>query len=799
MHARFFIFAVVLVVSLSLPLEGAYRLIFEWQGDAHTIEGIDESKPYYIKDGKQRFIHAAGRIRVKSGPDASPLDFFYPIDYGIEKLAPIREAAGRPSRYSVSFRLRGFRGAQVRYFDPKRLLTLWPREKIEEGILALFWTSSGNLEFLDMTQMVAMGKPESINHTLSSTFRREFPTGYPAVGLFVGGVSIPPRHAVQDPRDLSSVVAAYGGTIERTVERAESDRLLTFRDPEGNSLLHYAAVNGHHEALKNLLKSGLEPDLRNAEGATPLILAAERGRTACVDVLLSSGAKIRTLDKYEGNALHYAIRFGHEDVTSLLLEAGFSANRLGFEGHHPITLAINHDRGRILEKLVSAKGRWNRDRQAKNRVLISKSEVGEKRLVRYLISRGARANRLELGTTALIAATRYADEEMLEMLLEAGADVNQTNEKGISPLLRASQWGNEVAVEWLLEHGADVNQTAANGDSALSTASLYHNAGVVRLLLAHGADPNLADWLGYTSLELAILHGDRSVVQDLIEAGAECDLTEKKALLLMKYAFRNNIPEFVEIALNDCLTRDFRFYNRFSPEWVAAYYGHEEILRIFDQGKSGRVEKEIAGPALTPASELTERPRLLSGMPVGYPQQLASRYGDQIVRVRFIIAEDGRALFPQIVSGDVPVLNRLAMDTVGSWKFEPLRVRGKPVLTQFVAPIEFKNRDSEKTVFELSELDRAPKRISAVRPEYPPKLKQRGVQGRVILRIVIDKKGNVIAAHGRGSTHPAFLKPSIDAVLKWKFEPGYKDGSPVMTRRIQPIAFRLHREGFSYE
>ena len=791
MRVRFHILTVLLVVSLSFPLEGAYRLVFEWQGNAHTIEGVDESKPYYVEDGKRRFLHAAGRIRVKPGPDASPLDFFYPIDYGITKLAPIREAAGRPSRYSVSFRLRGFRGAQVRYFDPKRLLTLWPREKIEEGILALFWTSSGNLEFLDMTQIVAMGKPESINHTLGSVFQGEFPSGYPAVGLFVGGVSIPPRQAVQDPRDLSSVVAACRGTIERTVERAGSKRLLTFRDPEGNSLLHYAAVNGHHETVKNLLKSGLEPDLRNAEEATPLILAAERGRTACVDVLLSSGARIGTLDKYEGNALHYAIRFGHEEVTSLLLEAGFSANRLGFEGHHPITLAINHDRGRILEKLVSAKGMWSRDRETKNRVLISKSAIGEKRLVRYLISRGARANRLELGTTALIAAMRYADEEMLEMLLEAGADVNQTNEKGISPLLRASLWGNEVAVEWLLEHGADANHTSANGDSALSTASLYHNAGIARLLLAHGADPNLADGEGFTSLELATLHGDRSVVQDLIKAGAECDLTEEKALRLMNYAFRNNIPEFVEIALSDCLTRDFRFYDRFSPEWVADYYGHDEILRIFDHGESGSVEEEIAGPTLTPSSELAERPRLLKGEGARYPQDLASRYGDQIVHIRFMIAEDGRALFPKIVSGDVPVLNRLAMDAVGSWKFEPLRVRGKPVLTQVLAPIEFVSRSPEETVFELSELDRAPKLISAVRPEYPPKLKQRGVQGRVRLLIVIDKKGNVIEARGRGSTHPAFLKPSIVAVLKWKFEPGYKDGSPVKVTRIQPISFRL--------
>ena len=114
MHVRFPIFAVLLVGSLSLTLEGAYRLVFESKGEEHTVEGVEKSKPYYVEDGERRFLHAAGRVRVKPGPDASPLDFFYPIDYGIEKGAPMRGVAERRSQYRVSFELRGFRGEQVR-------------------------------------------------------------------------------------------------------------------------------------------------------------------------------------------------------------------------------------------------------------------------------------------------------------------------------------------------------------------------------------------------------------------------------------------------------------------------------------------------------------------------------------------------------------------------------------------------------------------------------------------------------------------------------------------------------------
>ena len=791
MHVRFWILAVVVVSSVSLPLEGAYRLVFELDGKEHTVKGVEKSKPYYIEDGGRRFLHAAERVRVNPGPDASPFDFFYPIDYGIEKVALIPEHIKRLSRYRISFELRGFRSQQVRYFHPERLLALWPREKIQEGFLALLWLSSGNLEFLDMAQIVAIEKPESISHTLSGGYLGEFVTGYPAIGLFVGGVSIPPRYAVQDPQDLSILVAAYRGTIERTIEGTQLERVRNFRDLEGNSLLHIAAANGHQETVRFLLEGGMKPTLRNIDRATPIHLAAERGRGACVRGLLSAGGKMGMVDKYNGNALHYAIRFGHEEVASLLLDSGISPNNRGFYGYYPIALALNHNRGRILEKLVRRKARWDADREDMNRLLIGKSGIGENRLVRYLISRGARADQMEMGTTALIAAMRYTDEEMLELLLEARADVNQATENGVSPLMRASLWANEVAVEWLLKNGADVNHTAPSGESALSLASRYHHAEVVRRILAHGADVNLANSEGFTPLELATLHGDRSIVQELIEAGATCDLTEEKALLLMNYAFRNNIPEFVEIALSDCLSEDFLFHNRFSPMWVAKYYGHKEIIDLFGGGNLSDREKRAAKPSFTRTSKLARRPQLLDGERVAYPAELSEKYGDQTVRVQYLISEDGRTLFPKAVSGDIAVLNQLAMNAVGRWKFEPPRARGKRVLVQYSANVRFLDREREESVFELAELDTDPRLISTVRPVYPHGLKVRGVEGYVRLIIVVDKEGNVRKARGQRFSHPDFVQPAIDAVLQWKYEPGYKDGVPVKVRRIQPISFRF--------
>ncbi len=456
-----------------------------------------------------------------------------------------------------------------------------------------------------------------------------------------------------------------------------------------------------------------------------------------------------------------------------------------------LDLALNHNRGQTVGQLADLKARWKRNQDALDRILVSKCAQGQNRIVRFLVSRGAKANRVRVGTTALIAAMPYADEEILNTLLKAKADVNLTDKKGVSALISASTWGNKTAVDWLLEQGADPNHTTENGTSAISAATTYHHSGIVRKLLDHGADPNLADRRGLTPLETATLHGNRSIVQELIGAGAKCDLNEEKALMLMDHAFRNNIPEFVEIALSVCLDRSFKFHNRFPPHWVAKHYESEETLNLLLNDARYVAEAEYLEPTVTRASELEESPRLAKSFRPKYPRYLSERLGAQTAMVQFLISEDGSTLFPKIVSGSVPALNKIAIETVRRWKFHPPVADGQPVLTEAQVPLEFIPADPRSIVMELNEVDQAPVRISAVAPLYPRHLKRAGVQGFVRLSIIIDTDGNVRETKPVSSTHPDFAEAAVTAILKWKFKPAYKDGLPVKVRRIQPITFNL--------
>lgn len=98
---------------------------------------------------------------------------------------------------------------------------------------------------------------------------------------------------------------------------------------------------------------------------------------------------------------------------------------------------------------------------------------------------------------------------------------------------------------------------------------------------------------------------------------------------------------------------------------------------------------------------------------------------------------------------------------------------------------------AQMDIFELKDLDNSPRAVVKVPPVYPFQFKREGIEGQVRLIIVIDERGFVIDVKVQSSSHKEFEKPAIEAAMKWKFEPGTKNGKPVKVRRILPIAFRL--------
>jgi TonB family protein len=96
-------------------------------------------------------------------------------------------------------------------------------------------------------------------------------------------------------------------------------------------------------------------------------------------------------------------------------------------------------------------------------------------------------------------------------------------------------------------------------------------------------------------------------------------------------------------------------------------------------------------------------------------------------------------------------------------------------------------------------LDRAPIVIKQPAPEYPYSLRLSGNKGEVMVDFIIDPQGDVVKANVTKSSHPDFEAPAVEAVLKWKFKPGMKDGHPVFVHMAVPIYFQLQTDSGGVE
>lgn len=112
----------------------------------------------------------------------------------------------------------------------------------------------------------------------------------------------------------------------------------------------------------------------------------------------------------------------------------------------------------------------------------------------------------ELREKFYAAATNDQLSEVKRLLAEDKTLLNARDENngGGTPLMYATAWGNTDVMEFLLNSGADVNETDDAGGTALHLAALKHQEGAMRCLLEHKADVNAKTKSGQLALDLVL-------------------------------------------------------------------------------------------------------------------------------------------------------------------------------------------------------------------------------------------------------------------------------------------------------
>ncbi len=318
--------------------------------------------------------------------------------------------------------------------------------------------------------------------------------------------------------------------------------------PDGATALHWAARWNDLELADLLIKAGAKPDLPNREGATPMYLAAENGSAGMIEKLIQGGANPNAPVLTHGEtALMVAARSGSADAVKALIAHHVDVNAVeSLRGTTALMWAASQGHAAAMRSLLEG----GADAKAQSKILhpIRRAGLGFARPgPDGTMPRGAAMG----GVTALLLAAREGSAECIRLLIEHGADVNQTSADGSSPLLTAVQNGFYSVGSLLLDHGANPNLVNDKGWSPLYLAVKNRDQEATAVpapgaegslefigaLLDRGADPNVriqkdtevhqgmtSLWLkeaGATPLLRAALCGDLTVVKLLLAHKAD--------------------------------------------------------------------------------------------------------------------------------------------------------------------------------------------------------------------------------------------------------------------------------------
>jgi ankyrin repeat protein len=249
---------------------------------------------------------------------------------------------------------------------------------------------------------------------------------------------------------------------------------LTAKDPLGDTALHIAAYLGDEEAVDALLAAGAKVDPLNRDGATPLIYGS--GNQHIVRSLLAHGANPNLASKLQITPLLAAAAHKNSHcVVALLLKAGSDvhAKRDGVE--NVLFEATYGEDQETMRLLLDMGARVQPEKTRAASPLVNAVYLGDADTVTQLIAHGADLNfDADFAGPALNWALYSGHTDLAVLLIQKGADLHLKSDWGhqTSSMVFAgySQQGNPTIARMLVEHGANINETNDLGESALSFA-----------------------------------------------------------------------------------------------------------------------------------------------------------------------------------------------------------------------------------------------------------------------------------------------------------------------------------------
>lgn len=305
-----------------------------------------------------------------------------------------------------------------------------------------------------------------------------------------------------------------------------------------------AARSGCRKQVKRLIRSGFSADCRDNRGWNALHEAAAAGSKECVQELLSAvsaarsrrdcTAYVNSLTHEGESACFLAARRGHLAVVRLLLRARANINQLTNDLSCPLYAAVDGGFEEIVELLARKGAEVNGTHTASCWTCLHQAVYkGHTLIVRILVNVCNLEALDDHKISPLFVTAQYGQRECLEILINAGANVNVQAADLATALLIASQEGHQACVDLLLDNGADPNIACSRDwfQLAIHAAAQFGHLGVLRRLIAvtdRGCDRG-TDMV--SPLYLAVNSHQHQCVEVLLREGYSPDAQDCSGIL----------------------------------------------------------------------------------------------------------------------------------------------------------------------------------------------------------------------------------------------------------------------------
>lgn len=240
----------------------------------------------------------------------------------------------------------------------------------------------------------------------------------------------------------------------------------------------YVVAENVYTISKILIENGADVNAKDYEGMTPLMFAVYGGYTETVRLLLASGARLRSTNKFGDRASDFFHPYYPEvERDTVLLEL----------------LRIKYSQADIDNEFDAWPKYKRKSQYEKDCELRQAVREGSHEEIKRAIDAGADVNDYgeDSGTPLYIALELgYHPVSILRLLVENGAWIEESNCNGTTSLMRAVMAGDYDTVEYFIEQGADINRKNDYENAAMIFAAKNGDVRMIKLLLAHGADMN---------------------------------------------------------------------------------------------------------------------------------------------------------------------------------------------------------------------------------------------------------------------------------------------------------------------